>query len=455
MAAVAAAATLSAPGAAAAAPPATRISAFVTAGGDLVRTFGWTIAQSVSPPTLTLPQTASGTVQSTLAVTRNAGALSGDVAGQVCVQNQGAAPTQGLSISLGLHRVGSAAVLAATTMPIGAQLASRGFGCYSYQLAVPSALAAPLALFEVSATVNITNNADPKALTESTLALLPLFASAKDASVHVSDSSGRVFSFNSSGSKISSTTYSCDQDQGTHTATATIAETGQTSSATVDVLCQDPDLTIAATHAPTTFQADSGGVYTLTVTNNGTASTSGTVSVLDELPAGLTATGMSGPGWSCSTTTGQCTRTDSLPAGRRYPPVQISVSVEPSAPAQVTNIATVTGGGDLTPANDQAQDLTTIASGFDLAVTITDNSSSVVPGTTIHYTVVVTNSGRPTPRGDALGSGAAGHVGKLVGGLAQRGSISVGNFRRGQPRSSYGPARRIERDLPHRRVRGR
>ncbi len=72
-----------------------------------------------------------------------------------------------------------------------------------------------------------------------------------------------------------------------------------------------PDLTIGKTNAPGSFVRGQTGTYTLTVTNISTgpaASTAGTVSVVDTLPAGLTATAISGTGWACVLGTLTCTR---------------------------------------------------------------------------------------------------------------------------------------------------
>ena len=52
-----------------------------------------------------------------------------------------------------------------------------------------------------------------------------------------------------------------------------------------------PDLTLAKSHAGTFTQGQTGATYTLTATNSGTGPTSGTVTVTDTLPTGLTGDG--------------------------------------------------------------------------------------------------------------------------------------------------------------------
>ena len=123
-----------------------------------------------------------------------------------------------------------------------------------------------------------------------------------------------------------------------------------------------PDLTITKSHAGSFTQADAADTYTLTVTNSGTAATSGTVTVTDNLPNGLTATGLSGTGWTIASNNLSATRTDALEAGGSYPPLTLTVSVSSAAAASVTNTAAVAGGGETNTANDSASDTTAIAS---------------------------------------------------------------------------------------------
>ena len=121
-----------------------------------------------------------------------------------------------------------------------------------------------------------------------------------------------------------------------------------------------PDLTITKTHAGSFVQGQTGGAYTITVKNSGSATTSGVVTVTDLIPAGLTLTAINGSGWSCTVPSGSCTRSDALPAGSSYQPITVTVNVAANAPASVTNTAAVSGGGDTTPANNTAADPTTI-----------------------------------------------------------------------------------------------
>jgi uncharacterized protein (TIGR03437 family) len=88
-----------------------------------------------------------------------------------------------------------------------------------------------------------------------------------------------------------------------------------------------PDLTIGKTHTGNFRQGDTADTYTLTVANAGQGPTTGAVTVSDTLPAGLTATAISGTGWSCVLATLTCTRSDALAAGASYPDTVVTVNV--------------------------------------------------------------------------------------------------------------------------------
>lgn len=155
------------------------------------------------------------------------------------------------------------------------------------------------------------------------------------------------------------------------------------------------DLTIAKSHTGN-FTRGTSGTYTVTVSNISlNMLTSGLVTVSDTLPIGLTPTAASGTGWSCSISaqTLTCTRSDALAAGGSYPAISITVSVAQSAPNQVTNTATVSGGGEVNTNNDSASDVTNIVSSADVAITKAGSPNPVMQGQTLTYTLTVTNNG--------------------------------------------------------------
>jgi uncharacterized repeat protein (TIGR01451 family) len=120
------------------------------------------------------------------------------------------------------------------------------------------------------------------------------------------------------------------------------------------------DLVVTKTHAGSFTQGDTADTYTIIVTNIGGLASSGTITVTDSLPASLTATAMSGSGWTVNLGTLTCTRSDTLAAGAAYPPIIVTVNVATNAPGSITNTAIVSGGGDANSTNNTVSDITTI-----------------------------------------------------------------------------------------------
>jgi uncharacterized protein (TIGR03437 family) len=120
------------------------------------------------------------------------------------------------------------------------------------------------------------------------------------------------------------------------------------------------DLALAKSHTDP-FNSNSNGVYSLKVTNIGSAATTGTITVTDNLPAGLSFVSGTGQGWSC-TASGQtvtCTNPGPLAAGASSS-FNLTVGITPAALGSVTNTATVSNASDTNPANNTANDPTTI-----------------------------------------------------------------------------------------------
>ena len=156
-----------------------------------------------------------------------------------------------------------------------------------------------------------------------------------------------------------------------------------------------PVLTITKTHAGNFTQGETSATYTVTVTNDSTTdpTDSTTVTVTDPMPSGLTATGASGTGWTCTGTTFPttgtvtCTRLDVLASLAAYPTLTISVDVSPTASSPITNTASVVGGGDNTSAN--GQDVSTV----DATPTITHLSPPSVTAGGATFDLTVTGAG--------------------------------------------------------------
>jgi uncharacterized repeat protein (TIGR01451 family) len=104
--------------------------------------------------------------------------------------------------------------------------------------------------------------------------------------------------------------------------------------------CTSPDLIVAKTIANNIVAGQTGATYSLIVTNNGAGpkNAGNTVTVTDTLPTGLTATALSGTGWTCVLGTLTCTRTDKLDAGSSYPAITLTFSAANSVAGNTTGI---------------------------------------------------------------------------------------------------------------------
>jgi uncharacterized repeat protein (TIGR01451 family) len=126
-----------------------------------------------------------------------------------------------------------------------------------------------------------------------------------------------------------------------------------------------PDLTVKGSHTGSFVNGQTGAHYSIAVNNVGGAPTTGQIKVTDTLPTGLTPTGATGSGWSCSVS-GQvvtCTTSAVIAGSASAPTITVSVNVSLSAPATATNTVQVAGGGETNAGNDTSSDPTAIVSG--------------------------------------------------------------------------------------------
>ncbi len=101
---------------------------------------------------------------------------------------------------------------------------------------------------------------------------------------------------------------------------------------------------LSVSHTNGSFTRGQNGVFTILVSNaQNAAPTSGTVTVTEDLPPGLTLTAMSGSGWICTGL--NCTRGDALMSGASYPPITVQVSVSASAQQSLVGQVELSGGG--------------------------------------------------------------------------------------------------------------
>ena len=181
---------------------------------------------------------------------------------------------------------------------------------------------------------------------------------------------------------------------GTAGTSVTNASISQTSGIQSGAQCT-PDMTLAKSHVGN-FTRGSTASYTIPVENlSPYGSTSGTVTVNDTLPVGLTPISASGTGWSCSiaSQTVSCVNSTVLAANSFYPSITVNANILQTAPSTETNSALVSGGGEVNFANDSATDVANVVSTADLSITNTASPNPVTAGSNITYTQVLTNNG--------------------------------------------------------------
>src|SRR5262245_5995980 len=229
-------------------PPGTSITASTTATGHLTATFSWTIEKVGRPSSQTVPVGGAGTVTWTISVAKNnTPTIGAYVTGNVCVRNTGTRATQGLAISESVTAPPSSTVLNTAAVDVSArpQLQPGESYCYPYKVTIPAGAIVPGATYKSTAKVTIVNQSGapgvPFGPSPSATLALPTTATPIDASITVNDTNGKSFLFDASGSQSYGKEYPClTTDQGktlTVSNTATIASTGQQSTASASLSC--------------------------------------------------------------------------------------------------------------------------------------------------------------------------------------------------------------------------
>jgi uncharacterized repeat protein (TIGR01451 family) len=172
---------------------------------------------------------------------------------------------------------------------------------------------------------------------------------------------------------------------------------GACSVAKIDMLVRQaaPLLAIEKSAQPGTFVGGSGS-YRIAVSNIGTASTVGAISVDDPLPTGVTRVGFSGSGWNCASQSSQCVYSGTALAPGESTILTLTVAVA-SGTQNANNTATVSGGGDNTCPSDHCK-ASVIASASDTPVPILNVAVNAVPGTFVlgttgSYQITVSDTG--------------------------------------------------------------
>ncbi len=206
------------------------------------------------------------------------------------------------------------------------------------------------------------------------------------------------------------------------------------------------DLRLTKSNGVNIVNAGGQTTYTLTASNVGASPTTGTVTIVDKLPQGVTIpagslplTGANAANWSCSGAAGSrlitCTSATAIPAaGSSVFGVTVNIGLLSATGPTATNKAKIGGGGD--PLNSTAPteaavdactgnqspagcalDVDAVNSPL-LSLTNTDNTDVVLAGGTTTYTLTVNNVG------NAPTAGTVTVVNALPTGMAYTGAAS-------------------------------
>jgi uncharacterized repeat protein (TIGR01451 family) len=179
---------------------------------------------------------------------------------------------------------------------------------------------------------------------------------------------------------------------------------GNNSATDVDTVIAQADLSITKTDGVTSTVPGTTLTYTIVAANAGPAPAVG-ATVTDVMLTALVA-----PAWTCAGAgggvcapagTGSIGETVSLPVGGSVT-FTVSATVAPDATGSLANTALVAppaGLADPNAANNSATDTDTLTPQADLQITKTDGVTSVVPGTSVTYTIAATNAGPSTVTG--------------------------------------------------------
>lgn len=158
------------------------------------------------------------------------------------------------------------------------------------------------------------------------------------------------------------------------------------------------DLSITKTDGATTEIPGTSVTYTIVASNAGPNPDPAAI-VADTFPAtitGVTWTCVGAGGATCTASgSGNINQTVNLPVGGSVTFTAIG-TINPAATgtlANTTTAATSTGITDPVPANNSATDTDTLTPQVDVSITKTDGQTEDIPGTSITYTIVASNSG--------------------------------------------------------------
>ena len=195
-----------------------------------------------------------------------------------------------------------------------------------------------------------------------------------------------------------------------------VCDTGAFEDLTGNGIAADADLAVSKTDSPDPVDVGADLTYSITVTNNGPGVATD-VTLTDPLPAGVTFVSATSPaGWNCTTPAvgANGTITCTLPTLVDGAVEAFTFVVTPGAAAapSVSNTATVSATTtDADNSNDTSTAVTTVNPLADVSITKSDAPDPATAGSSLTYTLVVSNAGPSTAQGvvatDTLPAGVA------------------------------------------------
>ncbi len=157
-----------------------------------------------------------------------------------------------------------------------------------------------------------------------------------------------------------------------------------------------PSLSIHKAHSGNFTQGQQNALYSVTVSNAANAGpTTGTVTLTETMPSGLTLVSMAGSGWACSSVT--CTRSDALAAGTSYPAITVTVNVSATATSPQVNQVSVSGGGSATASASDPTTITATVAPPSLSIRKTHSGNFTQGQQNAAYSVTVSNAANVGP----------------------------------------------------------
>ncbi len=184
------------------------------------------------------------------------------------------------------------------------------------------------------------------------------------------------------------------------------ANNSTTSTTTVNTRA---DVGVTTLHKPEPVIAGTNLVYTITVANNGPSDAQNVI-LTENLPTGTNYVSMNTGGASCSQVvrTITCSFTSIVSGTNRK--VVVTALVTPGTTGVINNVASLNGTGgaapnnrtsDLNTANDSSTDPVNVIARSDFSLIKTDKPDPVIAGSSLVYTLTVTNNG-PSNAVDAV-----------------------------------------------------